>query len=435
MKYNEALEYIHGTYKFGSKLGLDNIRRLLEKLGNPQDGLDIIHVAGTNGKGSTCAFISSVLSEAGNKVGLYTSPYLEVFNERIQINGNLIEDERLAELTHRVKEKVEILLSEGNAHPTEFEIVTAIAFCYFKEEKVDFLILEVGMGGRLDATNVIEKSLVSVIVPLALDHTQYLGETIGQIAMEKCGIIKENGLVVSASQSVEAEKVIENICAERHAKLETVKTCNYQITKRSLEAYEFKSAVLNGLGNIKIGMLGEHQIRNGILAIRVLELLVSEYGVELDLKTIRRGMEKAIWPGRLEMIAQNPCIIIDGAHNKHGAMVLSEFLRYHFKPRGKRLGKIIGVIGVLGDKDTDGIIEETATLFDKIIVTEPVNKRAMEVKDLKALIEKSHDSVDGIKHWKKAIESALTDANPEDCIVVYGSLYLIGYVRSFIARR
>ncbi|MBK5252392.1 MAG: bifunctional folylpolyglutamate synthase/dihydrofolate synthase [Peptostreptococcaceae bacterium] len=435
MKYKEALEYIHGTYRFGIKLGLNNIRMLLEKLGNPQDGLRIIHVAGTNGKGSTRAFINSVLSEAGNNVGLYTSPYLEVFNERIQINGNPIEDERLADLTQRVKEKVDILVSEGNMHPTEFEIVTAIAFCYFKEENVDILILEVGMGGRLDATNVIKNSLVSVIAPLALDHTQYLGETIGEIAREKGGIIKENGFVISATQPIEAEKVIQEICKEKHARLETVKTYNYQIVRRSLKTYEFKSMILNISGNLKIELLGEHQIRNCILAVRVLEFLVSKHGIELDSEVILRGLEKTRWPGRLEVIAENPCLIIDGAHNKHGAIVLSNFMEYHFNPKKRRGFKTIGVIGVLGDKDVSGIVEETVHYFDSIIATEPENKRAMKVEDLKALIEMSHDSVEGIKNWKDAVEKALTDANPEDCIVVYGSLYLIGYVRSFIANR
>ncbi len=434
MDYKEALEYIHGTYRFGSKLGLENIRKLLEKLDNPQEGLNVIHVAGTNGKGSTCAFLNSVLSEAGYRVGLYTSPYLELFNERIQINGKPVENERLAKLTQRVKEKVDILISEGNAHPTEFEIVTAVAFCYFKEENVDFLILEVGMGGRLDATNAIDKSLVSVIVPVALDHTQYLGGTIGEIAAEKGGIIKENGLVVSATQSTEAENVIKDICREKHAKLEIVKTYNYQIVRRSLKSYEFKSTGLNGFGKLKIGLLGEHQIRNCILAVRVLGILVSEYGIEIDSEAIRRGLENAKWPGRLEVICEDPCVIIDGAHNRHGAIVLDNFLKYHFKSKKKRPGKIIGVVGVLGDKDTNGIIEETVSFFDAVIVTEPENKRAMEVDDLKALVEKKNDMVEAIKNVKEAVERALELAGPEDCVVVYGSLYLIGHARTLIAR-
>jgi len=434
LDYKEALEYIHGTYRFGSKLGLENIRKLLEKLDNPQEGLNVIHVAGTNGKGSTCAFLNSVLSEAGYRVGLYTSPYLELFNERIQINGKPVENERLAKLTQRVKEKVDILISEGNAHPTEFEIVTAVAFCYFKEENVDFLILEVGMGGRLDATNAIDKSLVSVIVPVALDHTQYLGGTIGEIAAEKGGIIKENGLVVSATQSTEAENVIKDICREKHAKLEIVKTYNYQIVRRSLKSYEFKSTGLNGFGKLKIGLLGEHQIRNCILAVRVLGILVSEYGIEIDSEAIRRGLENAKWPGRLEVICEDPCVIIDGAHNRHGAIVLDNFLKYHFKSKKKRPGKIIGVVGVLGDKDTNGIIEETVSFFDAVIVTEPENKRAMEVDDLKALVEKKNDMVEAIKNVKEAVERALELAGPEDCVVVYGSLYLIGHARTLIAR-
>jgi len=435
LDYKEAIEYIHGTYRFGSKLGLENIRKLLFKLDNPQVGLKVIHVAGTNGKGSTCAFLNSVLYEAGYRVGLYTSPYLEVFNERIQINGNPIENERLAELTQRVKEKVDELISEGNAHPTEFEIVTAVAFCYFKEENVDLLILEVGMGGRLDATNAIDESLVSVIVPLALDHTQYLGDTIGEIATEKCGIIKENGFVVSATQSNEAENVIKDICREKNAKLEIVKSYNYQIVKRNLKAYEFKSTGLNGFGRIKIGLLGEHQIRNCILAVRVLGILVSEYGIAIDSEAIRRGLENARWPGRLELLSENPCVIIDGAHNRHGAVVLDNFLKYHFKSKRKRSGKMIGVIGVLGDKDTNGIVDETVSYFDKVIVTEPENKRAMQIDDLKALVEKKNDLVEGIKNAEEAVERALECAGPDDCVVIYGSLYLIGHARTLIARR
>jgi len=435
LDYKEALGYIHGSYRFGSKLGLENIRKLLDKLGNPQEGLDVIHVAGTNGKGSTCAFLSSVLSEEGYRVGLYTSPYLEMFNERIQISGKPIENKRFADLTNRVKKKVEELISEGNAHPTEFEIVTAVAFCYFKEENVDFLILEVGMGGRLDATNIIEKALVSVIVPIALDHTQHLGKTIGEIAREKAGIIKENGLVVSASQTTEAENVIKDICREKHAKLEIVKTYNYQIVKRSLKAYEFKSTGLNGFGKLRIGLLGEHQIRNCILAVRVLGILVSEHGIKLDSEAIRSGLEKAKWPGRLELLAENPCVIIDGAHNRHGAVVLDNFLKYHFKSKKKRVGKMIGVVGVLGDKDAKGIIDETVPFLDMVIATEPENKRAMQVDDLKALIEMKNDSVQVIKNAEEAVERALQFAEFEDCVIIYGSLYLIGHARTIITHR
>lgn len=219
MNYVEALNYINDKNKFGSRLGLDVIGKLLDLLGNPHLNMKYIHVAGTNGKGSTSAHIASILKEAGYRVGLFTSPYLERFNERISINGQDIPNERLAKITEKVKEKVEIMLQEGYEHPTTFEIVTTVAFVYFKEENVDFTVLEVGLGGRADSTNVIEDSYVSVITTLDYDHTDVLGDTLGKIAYEKAGIIKENGLVISYPQEEEAFKVIEEVAMEKKAKL------------------------------------------------------------------------------------------------------------------------------------------------------------------------------------------------------------------------
>lgn len=435
MNYKEAIDYIHSTYRFGSKLGLENIQNLLEALGNPHKDLKVIHVAGTNGKGSTCAFIHSVLVAQGFKVGLYTSPYLETFNERIQINGKNIGDERLAELTDRVKTQVEILVKNGSAHPTEFEIVTAMAFCHFMEEAVDFLVLEVGMGGRLDATNVIENPLVSVITPLSLDHTQYLGKTLAEIAYEKGGIIKKNGLVVTATQPAEAEDVLVKIARDRGARLEIVKTYNYRIIRRSLKNYEFKSMALRFFKNMNIGLLGEHQIRNCILAVRVLELMISEYGLELEEDTLLKGLQDARWPGRLEVLMESPCLMIDGAHNLQGATILRNFMQYHFAPKKRRGSRLIGVLGILKDKDTAGIVEETVPIFDKLILTEPENERAMKVEDLMTLVQKHHECVDAVRDWRGAIGKALEEAGPEDIIMVFGSLYLVGQVRTFISRR
>ncbi|MDY6595061.1 Mur ligase family protein, partial [Clostridioides difficile] len=218
MKYEEALEYISQTNKFGIRLGLENIGKLLELLGNPQETLNIIHVAGTNGKGSVCSFVSNILRECGYKVGLYTSPYLETFTERIRVNGQNIPQDDVARIIELIKEKIEIMVKEGYAYPTEFEVVTAMAFYYYSEQKVDFVALEVGLGGRYDATNIITKSLVSVIVSISLDHTGILGDTIEKIAYEKAGIIKENGVVLVYDQTDEAKDVIKSVCKEKKAK-------------------------------------------------------------------------------------------------------------------------------------------------------------------------------------------------------------------------
>ncbi|WP_242824181.1 bifunctional folylpolyglutamate synthase/dihydrofolate synthase [[Clostridium] dakarense] len=231
MNYQESLKYIEETHKFGIRLGLDNMTKLLELLGNPQDKVKIIHVAGTNGKGSTCSFITSILKEAGYKVGLYTSPFLETFTERIRVNGENIPKEDVARIVTLIREKIEQMVSEGYSYPTEFEIVTTMAFYYYCEQNVDFVALEVGLGGRYDATNIIKKSEVSVICSISLDHVNILGDTIAKIAYEKGGIIKENGIAIVYDQGDEAKDVIKKICEEKNAKYIEVKFDDINIKK------------------------------------------------------------------------------------------------------------------------------------------------------------------------------------------------------------
>ena len=300
MNYNEALSYIHGTYKFGSKLGLENIKYLLELLGNPHMDLKVIHVAGTNGKGSTSTFINSMLIEEGYKVGLFTSPYLEEFTERIRINGNNMPKDDLAEVTELVKLKVEVMLANGRQHPTEFEIVTAIAMLYYKMKKVDYVVLEVGLGGRLDSTNVIENTLVSVITPIALDHTEYLGDTLDKIAYEKGGIIKKNSCVVAHPQEKEAMKVIENISAEKESTLtiapvETIKIKKYDefgITfDVNIEGVEFN--------DYEIELLGKHQVNNATVALTTIMALKKYHKIDVSEKSIRNGLKKAKLKGSI----------------------------------------------------------------------------------------------------------------------------------------
>lgn len=373
MDYNEAIEYIHGTYKFGSKLGLENISVLLNLMGNPEKELKFIHVAGTNGKGSTSSFISNILLEEGYDVGLFTSPYLEVFNERIRINGANIPNGDLSEVVSLVKKKVDIMIKKGYSHPTEFEVVTAAAFEYYKNKKVDFVVLEVGMGGRLDSTNVIEDTLVSVITPIALDHTDYLGDTIEKVAFEKAGIIKTNSVVVIHPQKDSVIDVIAKKCEELNAKLVVAPVKNIEILDYDISGTSFK--VLSN--EYKISLLGEHQANNATVALTVINALIENYDIKVSEESLKSGLTKTIWPGRLEIMGKNPIVVIDGAHNLHGAKGLANASEKLFSEK-----KVIGVIGILGDKDVDGILSEMLPICDEVIVTEPDNPRKMKAEEL-----------------------------------------------------
>lgn len=430
MNYNEALNYIHGTYKFGSKLGLDNIRYLLYLLDNPHKDLKMIHIAGTNGKGSTSSFINSILIEEGYNVGLFTSPYLEEFTERIKINGENIPKEDLGKVTGRVKEKVEIMLEEGKNHPTEFEIVTAIAFEYFKLRNVDFVILEVGLGGRLDSTNVIENPLVSVITPIELDHTEYLGDTIDKIAFEKAGIIKKNSYVVSHPQYKEAENVIAKICNEKGSRLFIAPINSVNINRYDEFGISFDANILeNKYKDLSIKLLGTHQVNNATVALTVIEVLRNYQSIEISDDAIITGLQKTNWPGRLEILTRNPTLLIDGAHNLHGAKALSKTIKEIFD-----YDRLIGVVGILGDKDVDGILSEVIPLCDKVIATRPNSPRALSLDELVNKIESFNKEVIGFEKIEDAVNYSLDKANENDLVLYCGSLYMIGEVRTLLKK-
>src|SRR5699024_7313504 len=296
MDYKEALDYIKSTEKYGSKLRLETINTLLKEMDSPHEDLNYIHIAGTNGKGSISSYTANILKEAGYKVGLFTSPYLERFNERIQINGVDISNEALARNTKLVKEKTEKIVSMGFRHPTTFETITAVAFQYFKEEKVDFAVLEVGLGGRIDSTNVIEQSLSSIITTIAMDHTHILGNTITDIAHEKAGIIKKDGLVVSYPQKPEVLEVLENEANSKNADFLLCNMDNLTVKKVSHEGGMFDFKYRNAFySDLKINMLGEFQIYNAALAMtNILELRQRKL-VKVTDDEIRKGLEKTKW--------------------------------------------------------------------------------------------------------------------------------------------
>ncbi|MCT4621680.1 MAG: bifunctional folylpolyglutamate synthase/dihydrofolate synthase [Marinisporobacter sp.] len=426
MNYQEALDYIHDTYKFGSKLGLENITYLLDLMGNPHESLKVIHVAGTNGKGSTSNFIAHVLMEEGYKVGLYTSPYLEEFTERIRVDGKNIPKADLAEVTDYVREKVLQMVERGMNHPTEFEIVTAIGFEYFKRQKVDFLVLEVGMGGRFDATNVIKNPLVSVITPIDLDHIDYLGDTLDKIAFEKAGIIKENNYAVSYPQKIEGMRVIEEVCKKRNTYLFKASIETIEIVEQSDRGQSFYAFYGNEKLKLDIAMLGDHQIENATVALTALSILEKYYYVRISKKALAKGFKKAIWPGRLEIMRRDPMVLIDGAHNLQGMKALAKVLKKLFK--GKN---IILALGILADKDPK-MIEEIVPLAKSLVLTKPNNPRAMSVEKLKEKTEHFHKPTIMKEKISDAVEEAISMVKSEEVVVFAGSLYMIGEVRTIL---
>ncbi|MGL5713252.1 MAG: bifunctional folylpolyglutamate synthase/dihydrofolate synthase [Paraclostridium sp.] len=431
MNYNEALTYIHESHKFGMRLGLDNIKKLLELLGNPQNNLNIIHVAGTNGKGSTCSFISTILKESGYKVGLYTSPYLETFTERIRVNGENIPEGEVARIITIIKEKIDIMVREGYSYPTEFEIVTAMAFYYYYDQSVDYVALEVGLGGRYDATNVIDNPLVSVIASISLDHTGILGDTIGKIAYEKGGIIKENSTVIVYPQRKEAKEVIKEICIEKNS---TYIECNFNdinIKKCNINSQKFDCIINDKQYNdLEIKLIGDHQTNNSILALTVIDFINNKNQLDISEESIKRGLIETRWPGRIEKIKEEPMFIIDGAHNEDGAKSLAKSIDKFIQGRNLTL-----VIGMLEDKDINSVLDILIPRFNKVITTTPDNPRAMDASILMNKIKEYNKEVVCKPNIDDAISYALENSKIDDVIISAGSLYMIGEVRTLVKNK
>lgn len=428
MTYDEALQFIHSANKFGSKLGLENITNLLNEMNNPQEKLKIIHIAGTNGKGSTASFMNQVLLEEKYEVGLFTSPYLEIFNERIRVNNILISDEELACYIDYIKNIIDIMIKKNMPHPTEFEIITALAFKYFLDKKVDFVILEVGLGGRFDATNVIKKSIASVITSISLDHTHILGDTISKIAYEKAGIIKSNGIVFSYPQKEEAFQVLQQVSEDKKARLETFSEKRIKNIKMNSIKSTFDWMGVNeekNIENIEIHLLGEHQIYNASLALYTLEDLEKNGYLNLSIDSIKNGLKNTKWNGRLEILQQEPVVMIDGAHNYDGALALANTIESCCSSN-----KSLLCIGILGDKDIKSILDTIIPKFDTVIVTQPNNPRALDAIELAKQIEKYNINFEVEPCLNQAIKLVNEKINDFDLIVFSGSLYLIGEVRS-----
>ncbi len=428
--YQETIDYLYGLQKHGVKLALANSVALMEIMGNPHARFRAIHVAGTNGKGSTSAFIAGVLQAAGYRVGLYTSPHLISFTERIRINGAPIDGARVVELAQRVRERYRRLADDGSAtlNPTFFEVTTAMAFTYFAEEGIDIAVVEVGMGGRLDSTNVITP-LVSVITTIDLEHMEYLGTTLEQIAGEKAGIIKPGVPVVTGAVQPEAVAVIERTADEQGARVFRLDH-DFAAENRSAEQgqlFDYRG-IKSAFQQLRISMIGRHQIDNACLALAAVECL-GEAGITVDEPALRRGLEQTRWDGRLERVAERPAIYLDGAHNPASAKMLARAIT-SMKPSYRRL---VLVIGVLGDKDYRGIIAELVPLADEVIVTRPAYSRAMDLETLAAEVRMLHRCVETADTVRHAIAKATEKAAQEDLVLITGSLYVVGDARAEFA--
>ncbi len=416
----EAINYIHSLEKFGIQPGLEKIGALCEALGNPQKNLKVIHVAGTNGKGSTSTMISNILIASGYNVGLYISPYVSDFRERIQLNGRMIEREELAKAVERVKSAIDNVLLPQGIQPTEFEALTATAFVYYEAVNCDFVVLEVGLGGRFDATNIIEKPLVSAIVSISLDHTAILGDTIEKIAFEKCGIIKRNSVTVSYPlQLKEASEVIDSKCSEMNNRLIVP-----DISKIVFEAEEFDgtTAVYDEI-RFKIPLAGKHMVYNACTAIEAVRAL-SVYNINISDEEIISGIADSSMPARLELVSRKPITILDGGHNEGCAKAVEAYINKYFN--GKR---IIMVSSMMADKDYESYLCRVASKASIFIATRADVPRALSSEELMKSAEKYCKECCSYPEPLKAIKKGRELCNADDIFFVCGSFYLAGEIR------
>ena len=419
------IDRIHEFNRFGMVLGLDRMEELLRRLGNPQNDLKVIHVAGTNGKGSVSKYLEEGLSACGYKMGLYTSPYIETFNERIRYDGADISDEDLEYYGQKVVSAAEAMVTDGLDSPTEFEVVTAIAFLYFAGRQADITILEVGLGGIGDSTNVVKSPLASVITSISYDHMAQLGSSLAEIAVNKAGIIKTGCPVIANVPQRDAAKIIARKAYAMGSRLYDISGIHAAVfdetpfsQKVSMELYE------KSYSDVEISMVGRHQAENLKTALATLEILRKSGAVKLDREALYEGLKRARQPGRFEVIGEDPVVIIDGAHNEAGAQALQETMAQHFA--GK---KILLVAGILADKEIDSIVKFLTKITDHIIVTEPDNPRKLAAEKLAEHVADFGAAAEVVSDVEAAVHRAKELADGYDVILFAGSLYLIGDVR------
>ncbi len=426
--YQQALDYIYSLIDYereprprdAARYDLRRMEELLARLGNPHLKARTVHIAGTKGKGSVAAMITSVLTASGYAIGLNTSPHLHTFNERIRIDDNLISDEELVALVDKLRPEVEAVNEKATyGRLTTFELITTLAFTYFELKGVDFQVIEVGLGGRLDATNVVQPE-VCIITSISFDHTDVLGNTLTEIAAEKAGIIKPNSIVVTSPQINEVDRVIEETCLGCKAELIKVGS---DVTWQSLDFDSSRQSlrVKGRLGSyeLSIPLLGQHQLENAATAVAALEVL-AEKGFHVSGDNITKGLAQVSWPGRLQVLSHRPLLVVDGAHNAYSARKLKQSLEQYFD-----FDRAILIIGVSSDKDIAGIISELAPLFDKVIATHSIHPRAMATASIVAELSRHGVEAPATEDISIALPLALSLAGEKDLICVTGSLFVV----------
>lgn len=423
MTYEIAIEKIHSLLTFGSRPGLDRILKLLERMGNPQDRLKYIHVAGTNGKGSTCAMLSSMLVAAGYKTGLFISPYITDFRERIQINNCMISKQEITDAVEKTFPLVEQLSREGIVI-TEFEYVNALQFYIHSKEKCDIVVLETGMGGLLDCTNVIKPPLCSVITTIGLDHTAILGDTIDKIAIQKCGIMKSGSIAVTSNQEPTAMKIIEQTAIEKRiplAKSESVQLDNI-IQALADSCFEYNGTKIN------LHLAGTHQIENCKTALATIEILRLNDLISITDEQIATGLFRAENPARMELLSKKPIVLLDGAHNPNGIEALCGTINEFLNDK-----HIICIMGMLADKDIDSSLSLLKGSLHSIYTVPVDNPRALSSEELAEKCRKIFDDVTAFDNAEKAFDTAFNQAQKDgSAVIICGSLYLAGEVRPYI---
>ena len=416
MNVNEAIEYIHSVCWKGTVPGLSRTQTLLKKMGNPEKKLKFIHIAGTNGKGSTAAMSASILQQAGYKVGLYTSPYIYRFHERMQVNGVEISDEDLAAVTEYVKP----LAQSMEESPTEFELVCCIAFEYFFRQNCDIVVLEVGMGGSWDATNVIECPEVAVITNIGLDHTDVLGSTLEEIAATKAGIFKDGGNAVIYRGTEGVEKVFEDICAQRNVSLKKADFDGLNLISHGLEGQCFDCGDRKAL---QLPLLGVHQLKNAAVVLSVMDSLIAN-GWQITEAHIREGMRVVTWPGRFDIVGREPLFIIDGGHNPQCIEALVVNIRDYLKDK-----TVIALTGVLADKDYADMYKPVMPYIQEFVCVTPPNPRKLEATELAQHLQSVGAKATACDSIEDGVRTARQLAGQDGVVLCFGSLYTIGSIK------
>jgi dihydrofolate synthase/folylpolyglutamate synthase len=431
LEYSKTMDFIHSLCRFGINLGLGRIRSLLERLGNPERSLKVVHIGGTNGIGSTSAFLAAILRAAGYRVGMYISPHLEDYRERMTINGEWISKADLFSVLKEIKPHLQDMVDSGTEHPTEFEISTVIAIMYFVRQEPDLVLMEVGLGGEIDSTNVVDP-LVSVITSIGFDHMDYLGGTIEEIAKVKAGIIKKGVPVVTSVDKAEALAVLAKRAEKSHAELFRIGQ-DILWQQRGPQSFDYRGLQWQ-MNEVKAALLGRHQFVNASAAIAVCEILRERYGFVISEKDVCTGLQEVKWPCRLEVVSGKPKIVLDGAHNVDGMTALKNALESELRETVFARKRLIICLGMLADKEREKAAEIICPLADQVIITKPDSPRAGNWRDLGKVVAGiiGSDNVRYVEDPKFAITEGISLLDSDDMLLVTGSLYMLGEVRSYL---